>query len=73
MNNFALARMQVTTMAAFSGLSTAVAIIEGVVWGGETLYMFHIIGMTLIFTRMVGMICLTAKSNGRWQIPTKTQ
>ena len=63
MNNFALARMQVSTMSAFTGLSTLVGIIIGVLFNGERLYMYHIIGISLILIRVVGIICLTAGDN----------
>ena len=63
MNNFALARMQVTTMSAFSGLGTFVAIAIGVLFNNERLYMYHIIGIGLILIRVIGIICLTAGKN----------
>ncbi len=55
MNNFALGKMQVSTMSAFGGLSTLVTIAVGVLFNNETLYPFHIIGMILILIRMVGV------------------
>ncbi len=61
MNNFALSRMQASTMAAFSGLSTLVTIAVGVIFGGETLYPFHIVGITLIVLRMVGVSYIQIK------------
>ena len=63
MNNFALARMQVSTMSAFSGLSTLVSIILGVLFNNEKLYIYHYIGITLILIRVVGIICLTMGKN----------
>ena len=63
MNNFALARMQVSTMSAFTGLSTLVTIIFGVMFKNEPLYWYHNIGITLIMIRVVGMIWLTAGNN----------
>lgn len=66
MNNYALARMQVSTMGAFSGISTATAIAEGVIFNKEVLYPFHIIGISLIIVRMVGMMWLARKSNGKY-------
>ena len=63
MNNFALARMQVSTMAAFTGLSTLFSVVIGVLFNNEKLYTYHIIGMTLIMIRVVGIICLTAGDN----------
>ncbi len=63
MNNFALARMQVSTMSAFTGLSTLVSIIFGVIFRNEPLYWYHNIGIALIMIRVVGMICLTSGNN----------
>ena len=63
MNNFALARMQVSTMAAFTGLSTFVSVVIGVLFNNERLYMYHIIGISLIMIRVIGIICLTAGEN----------
>jgi drug/metabolite transporter (DMT)-like permease len=55
MNNFALGHMQISTMSAFSGLSTLVTIAVGVIFNHEPLYYFHWIGLVLIVTRMVGV------------------
>ena len=55
MNNFALGYMQISTMAAFGGLSTLVIIAVGVIFNHEPLYYFHWIGLALIVTRMVGV------------------
>ncbi len=55
MNNFALGRMQSSTMAAFGGISTLVTVAVGVIFGGEHLYLYHIIGLSLIVIRMVGV------------------
>ena len=63
MNNFALARMQVSTMSAFTGLSTLVSIVIGVIFNAEPLYWYHTIGISLILIRVIGMICLTAGNN----------
>ncbi len=65
LNNFALARMQASTMSAFSGLSTLVTITAGVLFAGETLYTFHIIGLTLIVIRMVGVSYIQIKKDKR--------
>ena len=63
MNNFALARMQVSTMSAFTGLSTLVSIAIGVIFAHETLYWYHKVGIILIIIRVVGMIFLTVGNN----------
>jgi len=64
-NNWCLARMQVSTMAAFSGVSTLVTILIGVIIRDEQLYYFHYIGLSLILVRMVGVSVISAKRNKR--------
>ena len=66
MNNFALARMRVTTMSAFGGLGTLTAIVEGVLFNNEKLYMYHVVGISLILIRIIGMICLTSGENKKY-------
>ena len=61
MNNFSLSYMQVSTMSAFGGLSTIVTIAAGVLFAHEKLYTFHIIGLTLIIIRMVGVSVIAIK------------
>ena len=51
--------MQISTMAAFSGVSTLVTIIIGAVFRDERLYYFHFIGLSLIILRMVGVSCIS--------------
>lgn len=63
MNNFCLARMQVSTMSAFSGISTIVTIMAGILFGGEVLQNFQIIGLTLILIRMVGVSYISIKND----------
>ncbi len=55
MNNYALSKLQLSTIAAFNGISTVVTIVVGVVFGGEKLFFFHAIGLTCIFARMIGV------------------
>ena len=55
MNNFCLGRMQASTMSAFGGLSTVTTILIGVFIGGEELYYYHYIGVTLILIRAIGV------------------
>lgn len=55
MNNYALRKMQVSTMSAFGGISTLVTIAVGVIFRGEHLEYFHFIGLVLIVARMVGV------------------
>ena len=61
MNNFALGRMQSSTMAAFGGISTFVTIGVGMALGGETLETYHIIGLVFILARMVGVSYIAIK------------
>ena len=55
MNNFAVSKLQLSTMAAFGGVSTLTTIFIGAVFEGEKIMTFHIIGFTLIFIRMFGV------------------
>ena len=55
MNNFALARMQPSTMAGFGGISTLVTVAVGVIFAGEHLEPYHIVGLVFIVARMVGV------------------
>ena len=61
MNNLALRRMQASTMSAFGGVSTFVAVISGVLLNGEKLYLFHVIGLSLILIRMIGVSYIQIK------------
>ena len=61
MNNFALSKIQASTMSAFSGVSTFVTVVSGVFLGGEKIYMYHVIGFTLILIRMVGVSYISIK------------
>ncbi len=61
MNNFALGRMQSSTMAAFGGISTLVTIAVGVLLGGEQLESYHIVGIVFIVARMVGVSYIAIK------------
>ena len=63
MNNYALARMQVSTMSAFGGVSTLTTVFIGTVFGGETLHNFHIIGLSLIILRMIGVSYIAIKKD----------
>lgn len=55
MNNFALSRMQSSTMAAFGGISTLVTVAVGVIFANETMMPYHWIGLSCIVVRMVGV------------------
>ncbi|MBR5536650.1 MAG: DMT family transporter [Clostridia bacterium] len=62
MNNFALGRLPVTTTTAFGGVSTFVTITIGCVVGKERLYGFHLVGLTLILIRMIGVSWITIRA-----------
>ena len=68
MNNYALSKMQVSTMAAFSGVSTIVTVVVGVIFGGEELYYFHYIGLSLILLRMVGVSAISIRNDRKNKI-----
>lgn len=61
MNNFALSRMQASTMSAFSGVSTFVTVVAGVFLNNEPIYYFHYIGFALILIRMFGVSYIAIK------------
>lgn len=63
MNNFALSKIQTSTVSAFSGLYTIITIFLGVVLGGEKLYYFHFIGMALILIRMIGVSYISIRKD----------
>ncbi len=72
MNNFALGRMQSSTMAAFSGISTFVTIGVGMALGGETLETYHVVGLVFILARMIGVSYIAIKRD-RKKLKTKPQ
>ena len=61
MNNFALSRIQISTMAAFGGLSTVVTIAVGVIFRDEALMIYHYIGLPFIILRMVGVSVISIR------------
>ena len=61
MGNYSLKKMQLSTNAGFDGLSTLVAIAIGVLVNKEHLYYYHYIGISLILTRIIGIIILETK------------
>ena len=72
MNNFALGRMQSSTMAAFGGISTFVTIGVGMALGGETLETYHIVGLVFILARMIGVSYIAIKRD-RQQLKLDTE
>ena len=65
MNNFALSRIQVSTMAAFGGVSTIVTIVIGIVFGNESLELYHFIGLPFILVRMIGVSAISIGKSRR--------
>ena len=63
MNNYSRSRLQMSTLAAFGGVSTLVAVLIGVFISGETLYYYHYIGFALILIRMVGVSAMSIYSD----------
>ena len=61
MNNYALSGMQASTMSAFSGVSTFVTVITGAIFAGEEIKLFHVIGLSLILIRMIGVSAIQIK------------
>lgn len=71
MNNFALSRIQISTMAAFGGLSTIVTIVIGMMFGNETLSFYHYVGLPFIFLRMVGVSAISIIKSNRQNSESK--
>ncbi len=63
MNNFAMSKLQASTVSAFGGISTVVTILIGVIFLKETLYYFHYIGFALIFIRIIGVSYIAIKKD----------
>ena len=61
MNNFALSKIQISTMSAFGGLSTVVTIAVGVLFRDEMLAIYHYIGLPFIILRMVGVSAISIR------------
>ena len=59
MSNYSLSKLQLSTSAAFGGVSTIVTIIIGMIFGGETLQYYHYIGLPFISARMVGVSAIS--------------
>lgn len=56
MNNYALGKIQASTVAAAGGLSTVVTVAADVVMNKATLYWYHYVSVTLILICSVGMM-----------------
>ena len=59
MNNYAISKVPMSTQAAFGGVSTIVTVFVGVVCGGESLHVYHLIGFPFILARMIGVSAIT--------------
>ena len=59
MSNYSLSKLQLSTVAAFGGVSTIVTIVIGMIFGGETLHFYHYIGLPFIIARMVGVSAIS--------------
>ncbi len=62
MNNYALSKLKSSTVEAFGGVSTLVTVAVGVIFGGESLKSFHIIGLSFILIRMVGVSFISIRN-----------
>lgn len=61
MGNYSLSKLQVSTVTSFGGLSTLVTIFLGIWLHGEKLYLFQVIGLVLILTRMIGVSVISMR------------
>lgn len=59
MNNYALSKIQVSTMSAFGGVSTVVTVAIGVIFNGEKVETFHLIGFAFILIRIIGVSAIS--------------
>lgn len=75
MNNYALSKIQLSTMSAFGGISTLVTVSVDVIFNGAKLYYFHIIGFAFIIARMIGVsaISIGRDRKARLEIESKIQ
>ena len=63
MSNYALGKMQISTMSAFGGISTITTILVGVFINSEPFYYFHYIGIALIVARMIGVSVIAIRKD----------
>lgn len=61
MNNFAISKIQASSISALGALSTVVTIVIGVIFKGDKISWYHIIGTALILCGSVGINYLTQK------------
>ncbi len=62
LGNYAYSKSQISSLAAFGGLSTLVTIAVGAIINGERIYSYHIVGIVLIFTRIIGVTVIDVKN-----------
>jgi len=63
MNNYALSKAQISSLAAFGGISTMVTIFADVFFNNTTLYFYQIIGICLIMIRIIGVTVIDIKNS----------
>lgn len=63
MNNYAISKVSLSTQAAFGGVSTVVTIFVGIVFGGESMQIYHYIGLPFIFARMIGVSAISISND----------
>lgn len=59
MNNYAIARVPISTQTAFGGISTVFTVLIGTIFGGESIQAYHLIGFPFILVRMIGVSVIT--------------
>lgn len=60
LGNFAMRKAQLSSLAAFGGISTLVTVFAGAVLG-EPLYHYHFVALALILTRIIGVTIIDVK------------
>ncbi len=63
MNNYAISKVQMSTLSAFGGISTIVTVFIGVVFGGESIQIYHLIGFPFILARMIGVSAIAIRKD----------
>jgi len=71
LNNFSVSKAKISSLSAFGGVSMLTTITVGVIFGGEKLYMYHIIGITLILIRMFGVSYLRIREENKQKAVAK--
>ena len=63
--NYGASKIQASSVSAFSGISTLTAISVGVIFNGETLYIYHIVSTALILLSAIGINYIKVKDQER--------